>query len=74
MDQNEILETAKIKQLLDFNTYMVFENASIQTMIMLFQNDPSESDYKFDYRNLATASIKENMLELLIKQKSSKKM
>ena len=70
--RKKVLETAKIKQLLDFNTYMVFENASIQTMIMLFQNDPSESDYKFDYRNLATDSIKENMLELLIKQKSSK--
>ena len=70
--RKKIIETVKIKQLLDFNTYMVFENASIQTMIMLFQNDSSESNYKFDYRSLVTESKKENMLELLIKQKSLK--
>ena len=37
-------------QLIDFNTYMVFENADIQTMIMLFQRNQNIDNYNFDYR------------------------
>ena len=49
--RNYIIQNAKILQLIDFNTYMVFSNASIQTMIMLFQNSKA-NDYKFDLRKI----------------------
>ena len=35
--RDKIVKEAQILELLDFNTYMVFENAEIQTMIMLFK-------------------------------------
>ena len=70
--RKKILETAKIKQLLDFNTYMVFENASIQTMIMLFQNNTDNEVYDFDYRQLRGNAEKTNLLQLLIKEVNDK--
>lgn len=70
--RKKIINDAKICQLLDFNTYMVFENASIQTMIMLFEKNKDIDDYSFDLRTLSEASNKNNMIELLDKIKTEK--
>lgn len=51
--RERILEVATIRSLIDFNDYMVFENASIQTMILLLQHSRSEEKYSFDYRKLS---------------------
>ena len=37
--RKKVISDSKIRQLLDFNTYMIFENADIQTMIMLFERN-----------------------------------
>ncbi len=70
--RKKVIETAKIKQLLDFNTYMVFENASIQTMIMLFQNNTDNDSYNFDYRMLLGNAEKNHLIQLLNKSVSDK--
>lgn len=63
--RKKILSDSKIIQLLDFNTYMIFENASIQTMIMLFQKSSKEKKYTFDYVTLLEKAEKKDMISLL---------
>ena len=48
--RNKVLADCQIKQLLDFNTYMVFEDADIQTMIMLLERNKNTDNYSFDHR------------------------
>ena len=67
--RNKVVVDSKIRQLLDFNTYMVFENASIQTMIMLFERNKKDDKYSFDYRMLLSDAKKEDMIALLEKRK-----
>ena len=66
--RKKVIEDSQILQLLDFNTYMVFENADIQTMIMLFEHDTQKEEYQFDYRTITSGNEKEDMLALLTKQ------
>jgi len=66
--RDKIVAEAHILKLLDFNTYMVFESADIQTMIMLFENSQSNENYTFDYRALEAGAEKEDMFALLHKQ------
>jgi len=66
--RDKIVEDVQILQLLDFNTYMVFDSADIQTMIMLFEKDQTNDSYTFDYRKLEERSDKEDMLALLNKK------
>lgn len=66
--RDKIVADAKILKLLDFNTYMVFESADIQTMIMLFENSRTNDNYTFDYRALEAGVEKEDMFALLNKQ------
>ena len=49
--RNFILENSKIIELTDFGSFMVFDAASIQTMIMLFKKEKS-NDYRFKYRKV----------------------
>ena len=49
--RNKILKDTTIKNIVDFGSYMVFENASIQTMVLLLENKKNNS-YQFDYRKL----------------------
>ena len=70
--RKKIIDSAKICQLLDFNTYMVFESASIQTMIMLFQNNSNVNKYTFDYRTLLAETTKTDMIDLLNKTNTEK--
>lgn len=69
--RNKIVSDGRIRQILDFNTYMVFENADIQTMIMLFERNKKDDKYAFDYRSLLVGAQKEDMLYLLEKQGSA---
>ncbi len=66
--RNKIVEDARVRQMLDFNTYMVFENADIQTMIMLFEKNQTTDNFEIDYRILMEGASKEDMLALLNKQ------
>ena len=70
--RNKIIADSKICQMLDFNDYMVFENASIQTMIMLFEKNTETDNYIFDYRTLLGECKKDDMLNLLEKRQSEK--
>ncbi|MGI8669296.1 MAG: Eco57I restriction-modification methylase domain-containing protein, partial [Aridibacter sp.] len=66
--RNKIINDAKIGMMLDFGSYMIFESASIQTMVMLFQNDKKRDDYRFDYRNLQGSDIEmSDVLKLIEK-------
>lgn len=49
--RNFMLNNSKFLNLVDFGSYMVFDSASIQTMIMQFQKDKA-NDYNFDYRKI----------------------
>lgn len=69
--RKKIASDGRIKQLLDFNTYMVFENASIQTMIMLFEQNNTDDNYIFDYRTLLTGANKADALQLLLKKNTN---
>jgi len=66
--RNKIVEDARILQMLDFNTYMVFENADIQTMIMLFGKNQTADNYELDYRIMTEGATKEDMFALFNKQ------
>ena len=64
--RNIVINNSQIVNLTDFGAYMVFENASIQTMIMLFKNIETTDNYTFDYRRLEGNKLTlENALNLL---------
>ena len=67
--RKKVVDDTQIIQLLDFHTYMVFEDADIQTMIMLFRHDNSIDNYSIDYRCLTKDGKREDML-LLMEKKS----
>ena len=71
--RNKIIKDSRILQMIDFNTYMVFESADIQTMIMLFQRNHNIDNYSFDYRTITHGNEREDMLALLAKQKRNTK-
>ncbi|CAN5482059.1 hypothetical protein BH09BAC3_BH09BAC3_33810 [soil metagenome] len=50
--RNIVIKNSQIVNLTDFGAFMIFENASIQTMIMLFKNNKEANNYTFDYRRL----------------------
>lgn len=72
----KIIRDTKILQLCDFRDYMVFESASIQTMIMLFKkvdNKTRPTKYKFDYRQfVAPGSGVEGLSNMLSKRNFDK--
>ena len=69
--RKKIINDSKIRQLLDFNTYMIFENADIQTMVMMFEHNNKENDYFFDYRTLQGSATKNDMIALLQKEQTT---
>lgn len=71
--RNKIVNDSKILQLIDFNTYMVFENAGIQTMVMIFEKNNHTNNYAFDYRLIIQGNEKEDMLAILSKQQRNTK-
>jgi adenine-specific DNA-methyltransferase len=64
--RNIVIENSQVVNLTDFGAYMIFENASIQTMIMLFKNNKTADNYTFDYRRLeGNKLVLEDVLNLL---------
>lgn len=50
--REKVIKETRICNIVDFGAVMMFESASIQTMIMMFQKDKVSDDYTFDYRKL----------------------
>lgn len=61
--RNKVINDTVILKLIDFNTYMIFDNASIQTMIMLFRKDFQKDNYSFDYRFLKSGNYVNDIFE-----------
>jgi len=65
--RNEVLQNTKIKQFLDFRDFMIFESASIQTMVYLLEKEAPKK-YKIDFRRIySEKSTKEDASNLLSK-------
>lgn len=64
--RDKVMKETRICNLVDFGAVMMFESASIQTMIMMFQKDSISDDYSFDYRrlNMSKATEKEAIAAL----------
>ena len=52
--RDKVIKETRICNIVDFGAIMMFESASIQTMIMMFQKDKMSDDYSFDYRKLTS--------------------
>ncbi|WP_410708207.1 type IIG restriction/modification system [Campylobacter lari subsp. concheus] len=69
--RNVILEECQILNLVDFSSFMVFDSASIQTMIMQFQKTKPPKNYEFNFAKLTTQSPSyEDVLDILKNTKS----
>jgi REP element-mobilizing transposase RayT len=55
--RSKILNDATIHLLLDFGSYMIFDSADIQTMVMLFKNYNANEDYNFEFCRLVGDKI-----------------
>lgn len=49
--RDKIINDSKIIELIDFDSIMVFKDASIQTMVMILQNDKQTDNYSFKNQN-----------------------
>jgi len=65
------LTDTRIVQLLDFGTYMIFESASIQTMIMLFLKSDNNNSYSFDYRKTVGDKLSLTDIEDLLQKQQN---
>jgi adenine-specific DNA-methyltransferase len=71
--RNIIVANSKIVNLYDFGAYMIFENAAIQTMVMIFKKDTESDKYTFEYKKLeGDKLILDDVLNLLYRKKSEK--
>lgn len=69
----KIASEAKIKTIIDFTNYKIFESADIQTMIMIFQNIKENAEYIFDYRKITDTQVTiKDVIEILKKEESQK--
>lgn len=71
--RNKVIQETKILQLIDFGNYMIFENSSIQTMIMIFKSDTKSDNYAFDYRKLEGKDLNFNDVLDLLNQRQNLK-
>jgi hypothetical protein len=70
--RNKVVIESQIKQFVDFGSFMIFEDADIQTMVMLFSKNSVIDNYNFDYRKLVRESIFTDVLDLLNKKSNNK--
>lgn len=66
--RNKILKTTQIKEFIDFGDYKVFENAGIQTMILLTQKEKTRNKYTCIYSRLESKRILKNELVDFLKK------
>lgn len=50
--RNKVVKDSQILKLIDFGSYMIFESASIQTMVLILKRRSDIDNYTFDYRKL----------------------
>ncbi|EOH2657138.1 Eco57I restriction-modification methylase domain-containing protein [Campylobacter jejuni] len=68
--RNIVLEESQILSLVDFSSFMVFDSASIQTMIMQFQKIKPPKNYEFHFAKITTQTpIYEDVINLLKNEK-----
>jgi len=66
--RNKVLKNTEIKQFLDFRDFMIFESASIQTMVYLLEKNENDK-YQIDFRRInKEKSSKEDAEKLLYKK------
>lgn len=70
--RNKVLTETTIKQFIDFNNYMIFDTASIQTMIMLLSKSNTKK-YVVDYRKITSDDFNKLDLESILKLQDSEK-
>lgn len=70
--RNKVINDSKILQICDFSNFMIFDSASIQTMVMLFEKDRLSDDYIIDYRRLNGDTILSDVVDILAKNESPK--
>jgi adenine-specific DNA-methyltransferase len=68
--REKIINDTIILQLNDFSNFMIFESASIQTMVMLFEKDKVSNNYQIDYRKLKGDTVLSDVVSLLAKIKT----
>ncbi|CAH0033877.1 class I SAM-dependent DNA methyltransferase [Campylobacter jejuni] len=69
--RNIVLEESQILSLVDFSSFMVFDSASIQTMIMQFQKIKPPKNYEFYFAKITTQTpIYEDVINLLKNEKT----
>ncbi|EHT2733106.1 class I SAM-dependent DNA methyltransferase, partial [Campylobacter coli] len=69
--RNIVLEESQILSLVDFSSFMVFDSASIQTIIMQFQKIKPPKNYEFHFAKITTQTpIYEDVINLLKNEKT----
>ncbi|MED7843473.1 Eco57I restriction-modification methylase domain-containing protein [Campylobacter coli] len=69
--RNIVLEESQILSLVDFSSFMVFDSASIQTMIMQFQKIKPPKNHEFHFAKITTQTpIYEDVINLLKNEKT----
>ncbi|EIX1431530.1 class I SAM-dependent DNA methyltransferase [Campylobacter coli] len=69
--RNIVLEESQILSFVDFSSFMVFDSASIQTMIMQFQKIKPPKNYEFHFAKITTQTpIYEDAINLLKNEKT----
>ncbi|PJE44559.1 MAG: endonuclease [Flavobacterium sp.] len=61
--RNKVIQDSKIIELIDFGSYMVFSEASIQTMIMILQKDNKTDNYTFKNQTFTVKKAKEDVIQ-----------
>jgi adenine-specific DNA-methyltransferase len=61
--RNKVIEDSKIIELIDFGSYMVFNDASIQTMVMIIQKDNKTDNYTFKNQTFTVKKAKEETIK-----------
>ena len=60
--RNRICTHSKIIQLIDFGSVMVFDDVSIQTMIMVFKKNSTDDNYPIDFRRISKSTKESNQI------------
>lgn len=68
--RNKIVKETKIEKLLDFNSYMIFESAAIQTMILISRKRKFDN-YIIDYRKIEADKATLQTVNALLKKENN---
>lgn len=56
--RNKVIDDSKLLKLIDFAGFMIFDEASIQTMVMVLEKNSAPKNYNFFYQIFDTGSTK----------------